>query len=174
MCSFFKSQFFDDRYKIIMKISFVCFVLDQITKFLVVQNIPLHRGFPIIDGFFNLVHVQNRGAAFGFLNSPDINWQFWLFVAATIISLLLIFSLTKTAEYNKKLFICFGLIVGGALGNFLDRLLFRAVTDFFDFYVGHWHWPAFNIADIAISLGAIGAALIIYSLPEKQDNNKKS
>ncbi len=95
-----------------------------------------------------------------------MEWQFWLFTLATVISLGLIYSLTKSSTYNKFLFITFGLIVGGALGNFIDRIRFRAVTDFLDFYIGTWHWPAFNIADIGITVGAIGAAIILYITPE--------
>ncbi len=160
----------DNRYKIIGITALICFILDQLTKFIIIYTLPLYESINVIPNFFNIVHVQNRGAAFGFLNNPDINWQFWLFGVATIFALWLIYTLTKSSPYNKILFICFGLIVGGALGNFLDRILFQAVTDFIDFFIGTWHWPAFNIADIGITVGAIGAALYLYKVEE---NSKK-
>ncbi len=118
------------------------------------------------------MHVQNRGAAFGFLNNPDINWQFYLFTFATVLALVLIYFIAKTSPYSKALNFAFGLIIGGALGNFLDRIRFKAVTDFLDFHINSWHWPAFNVADIAISIGAILSAILLYQL-EKSQNNKE-
>ncbi len=160
----------DNRFKLISTIAIICIFLDQLTKSLIVNNLDLFDKISVIPGFFDLVHIQNRGAAFGFLNRSDINWQFWLFALATIVALFLIYSISKTSVYNKKLFICFGLIVGGAIGNFIDRIRYKAVTDFLDFYIDTWHWPAFNIADITISLGAFGAAVLLYTMP---DNSNK-
>ncbi len=162
----------DNRFKIIGILAFIVFVLDQITKELILKNLPLYKHIEIIPDFFNIVHVQNRGAAFGFLNNPDINWQFYLFAFATVLALVLIYIIAKSSPYSKALNIAFGLIIGGALGNFLDRLRFQAVTDFLDFYINSWHWPAFNIADIAITLGAILSAFLLYKLENKERKNK--
>ncbi len=159
----------DNRFKIISTIAFVCIILDQLTKAIIVHSLDIYGKISVIPGFFDLVHIQNRGAAFGFLNRSDINWQFWLFAIATIVALFLIYSISRTSSYNKKLFICFGLIVGGAIGNFIDRIRYKAVTDFLDFYVGTWHWPAFNVADITISIGAFGAAILLYTMPENSN-----
>ncbi len=159
----------DNRFKLIGIIALVCIFLDQLTKTIIIHSLEIYDKISVIPGFFDLVHIQNRGAAFGFLNRSDINWQFWLFAFATIVALFLIYSITKSSIYSKKLFICFGLIVGGAIGNFIDRIRYKAVTDFLDFYIGAWHWPAFNVADITISLGAVGAAILLYTMPENSN-----
>ncbi len=156
------------RYYIILGIAFIVFFLDQVTKYWVNQMIPLYSTITIIPHFFDLVNIRNRGAAFGFLNRPDIEWQFWLFLIATVIAVCSILFFTYKAEASDKwVFISFGLILGGALGNLLDRLHLRAVIDFLDFYLGEWHWPAFNVADIAICLGGIGIIFFMW-YKEKQ------
>ncbi len=155
------------RYAIVSGIAALVIVLDQLTKWWVVKALPMHTSVPVIDGFFNLVHIYNRGAAFGFLNRSDIEWQFWLFMVATFISVLAIYYLVRTSVYLSALFVALGLVLGGALGNLIDRIRFRAVVDFLDFYIGHWHWPAFNVADIAICLGAFGTCIAMYIAENK-------
>ena len=125
---------------------------DQATKWLVLQTMPLGEVIPI-TGFFNLVHVRNPGAAFSFLADAG-GWQRWLFAAFAIgVSALLIFMMRRAPE--QRLF-CFAaaLVIGGAIGNLIDRLVFGEVIDFLDFHWQGWHWPAFNIADSGITLGA--------------------
>lgn len=146
-------------------IALVTIVLDQWTKLLVLKYIPANKSIVIIPGFFDLVNIRNRGAAFGFLNRSDIEWQFWLFLLATLIAVWAIFSLLKNASNPPLLKASLGLILGGSIGNMLDRLRFRAVIDFLDFYWGQWHWPAFNVADMAICIGAFLACLIILRKP---------
>lgn len=134
----------------------VIIILDQVSKFFVIKYLPVHSYLSIVAGFLDLVHVRNRGAAFGFLNRSDIEWQFWLFFVATIIAVFFIFFLVKTNKgKDRYLIFSLALVLGGALGNFIDRIRLGSVVDFLDFYIGQWHWPAFNIADIAICLGAI-------------------
>ncbi len=162
----------DNRFKLIGIIAGICFVLDQLTKSLVLSTFKLYESIVIIPNFFNLTYIRNYGAAFGFLNDPSIDWQFWFFVVFTILAICMILFLTRTSPYHKLLFICYALILGGALGNFIDRLLFRSVTDFLHFYIGNYHWPAFNIADITIVLGTIGAMIIMYKMPENTEENK--
>ena len=135
-------------------------VLDQLTKYLAMQAIPLWTARPVIDGFFNLVHVRNRGAAFGFLNNSDTDWQFWFFAGVTLLAVGVLLWMARTAppphKFKARLFfISLGLILGGAVGNFIDRCRFRHVIDFLDFYIGNWHWPAFNVADIGITVGVL-------------------
>lgn len=156
------------RYRILLGVAAVVVLLDQLTKWWAVNTIPQHRPLTVIAGFFDLVNIRNRGAAFGFLNRSDIEWQFWLFLAATVIAVWAIVSLVRTAVRNDPvLFTSLALVMGGALGNLIDRIRFRAVVDFLDFYVGIWHWPAFNVADIAICLGAFGACFAMYRAPRE-------
>ena len=138
------------------------------------RAIPLHDGFSVINGFFNIVHVQNYGAAFGLLNNPETNWQFWFFFTITLFIVGFILHLVKNSPYDGLLFLGFGLILGGALGNFIDRVRLRYVIDFLDFYIGAWHWPVFNVADMCICVGT-GFVAWIYYLEAKEEHikNKK-
>ena len=136
-------------------------VLDQASKFAVMATIPEHRPVPVIPGVFDLVNIRNRGAAFGFLNRSDIEWQFWLFLGATLVAVWAIAVLARNTR-QPLLLVGLGLILGGALGNLIDRLRFRAVVDFLDIYWRGWHWPAFNVADMGICLGAACACLALW------------
>ena len=156
------------RYIVVSIIASIVILLDQLSKWYITKLLAVHEAIPIIDGFFNLVHIYNRGAAFGFLNRSDIEWQFWFFVGATVIATYAIYYLVRTSRYFLLLFIALGLILGGAFGNLIDRIKYRAVLDFLDFYVGNWHWPAFNVADMAICLGAILTIISMYILDKKE------
>lgn len=153
-------RFITNRYGIIACVALLVAVLDQLTKCLAMQAIPLWTSRPVIEGFFNLVHVRNRGAAFGFLNNSDTDWQFWFFAVVTVLAVGVLLWMARSAPpplrtRAKLFFISLGMILGGAVGNFIDRCRFRHVIDFLDFYVGNWHWPAFNVADIGITLGVL-------------------
>lgn len=146
-------------------------VLDQATKLWVSESIEVWTGFPVIQGFFNLVHVLNRGAAWGFLNSESIDWQRPLFIAITFIALGFIgYMLKTTPRHDKWMVVGLGLIAGGAVGNLIDRIRLGVVVDFLDFFVGQYHWPAFNVADIALSVGA-GCILLSIFLNRKQGDS---
>jgi signal peptidase II len=150
------------RYAILGGGAFIAFALDQASKWLVMRTIPMHRPVEVIPGFFDLVNLRNRGAAFGFLNRSDIEWQFWLFLVATLVAVAAIVVLVRgMRDEDTVLAAGLGLVLGGALGNLLDRLRFRAVVDFLDVYWRDWHWPAFNIADSAICLGAFLACIVL-------------
>ncbi len=140
----------------------VTLALDQFTKWLIMTWLPPGRSVVVIPGFFDLVDVRNRGAAFGFLNRHDIEWQFWLFLAATILATGVILALLKGSRQRPWLCMALGLILGGALGNLVDRVRFRAVVDFLDFYWQQWHWPAFNVADCGICVGAFIACVAVW------------
>ncbi len=144
----------DTRWKILLFSAPAVVIVDQFSKWLINKMLPLNAVSPVIDGLFNLVNIRNRGAAFGFLNRHDIDWQIWLFTAATVAATGIIVSLIHKSGRAPLLWAGLSLIMGGALGNLVDRLRERAVTDFLDFYWGAWHWPAFNVADIAICVGA--------------------
>jgi len=153
------------RYRILFAFAALAAAADQATKALVQVYIPQYRHVPVIPGFFDLVHIHNRGAAFGFLNRSDIEWQFWLFLGATALAVWAIFMLTRNARHDPLLFSGLGLILGGAVGNLVDRLRYRAVLDFLDFYISDWHWPAFNVADAGICVGAFVACIALYRAP---------
>lgn len=131
----------------------VIFVLDQLTKYAVTASLRLGERIEVTP-FFNLVLVHNPGAAFSFLSDAS-GWQRWFFVVlALAASAWIVFLLHRHPA--QKLF-CFALtlVLAGAIGNVIDRLLFGAVIDFLDFHALGWHWPAFNVADSAITCGAL-------------------
>lgn len=130
--------------------------LDQATKALVLANFPLHTVVEIIPGFFNLVHARNTGAAFSILAGAPSFWRQAFFVAVTIlIVVMILFAYHKLKSGDVWNRWGYALIVGGALGNLVDRVRLGSVVDFLDVYVGAYHWPAFNVADSAISVGAV-------------------
>jgi signal peptidase II len=114
----------------------------------------LYQKVEVIHGFFNLVHVRNTGGAFGIFGGEKGEFGSWLFVVVTLIaigSILILF--VRLKENEKTLPLSLSFILSGAIGNLIDRLWYGEVVDFLDFYVSSYHWPAFNIADSAISLG---------------------
>ena len=152
-------------YRIALPIAVLVVILDQLTKLWIQDNMVLYTTRTVIPGFFNIVHVLNRGAAFGFLNRSDIQWQTYFFFAATALAVLIIFHLLRMARDDDKLLITgLGLILGGAVGNLIDRIKTGEVVDFLDFYWKTFHWPAFNVADIAIFLGSLGLVFAFYRL----------
>jgi len=134
----------------------VIIALDQITKSAITSRFVLHESYPVIDGLFNLVYVLNPGAAFGFLADASKTFRYIFFIGISVVALLLIvYYLVKSNPRNLMLAGSLTLIFGGAVGNLIDRIRFGAVVDFLDVYVGSAHWPAFNVADSAITIGAI-------------------
>lgn len=136
--------------------SLVC--LDQATKYAIETLIPLRASIEV-NSFFNLVHVLNPGAAFSFLADAG-GWQRYLFVGlGAAVSTLLLFGLWRgvRSRFETAAYVC---VIGGALGNVIDRLRVGAVVDYLDFYWQGWHWPAFNLADVFV-VG--GAALMILA-----------
>ena len=141
-------------------------LLDQISKYIVVRSIAFHESIPVISGFFSLVHTRNRGMAFGLMNRPGSDFSFYFLVTATIAAvILLLFWFTKLKDEERRLIFGLSLILGGAIGNLIDRLRLREVIDFLDFHIGTYHWPAFNLADSAITLGTfwVAISLLLYN-----------
>ena len=135
-------------------IASIIFLLDQFTKMQVVQNLYLGQRNELTV-FFNLVHVRNYGAAFSFLSEAG-GWQRWFltFVSA-VASMVIVYWIKKSDEKKYLETLSLIIILGGALGNFYDRLILGYVIDFLDFHWSGVHFPAFNIADTAITIGAI-------------------
>ena len=137
--------------------------LDRWTKSAVAEAFPLHSSHPVIPGFFDLVHTRNTGIAFSMLDdaSPLIReWLLPIFSAVAVVAIFVIF--WKQSQSATRVRWALALILTGAAGNLYDRLMYGYVVDFLDFYVGNWHWPAFNVADTCITIGA--GLLILDSL----------
>ena len=134
-------------------LSLVVIVLDQATKLWILANVPLYYDINILP-IFDITYVRNFGAAFSFLSDAG-GWQRWFFTGiAAVISILLTYWMYKTEWKEQRQLWSFGLILGGAIGNVIDRMSYGYVVDFLHFYYQGWHFPAFNVADIAISCGA--------------------
>jgi signal peptidase II len=131
-------------------------VFDRLAKWVVDKNIALHESVAVVPGFFHLTHVENRGAAFGLFAESPSEWKIAVLVLFSLIALVVVSALLwKNSHAMTTTGVGLALILGGALGNLWDRLLSGQVVDFLDFYVGSYHWPAFNLADSAIVVGAL-------------------
>jgi signal peptidase II len=129
-------------------------LLDQWTKSLVVEKLPLYQRVEVIQGFFNLTHVRNTGGAFGIFGGEKGGLGSILFVVVSLIAIgAIVFLFLKIKENEKTLAFSFSLILSGAVGNLIDRLRYGEVVDFLDFHLSSYHWPAFNVADSAICIG---------------------
>lgn len=131
------------------------FALDRVTKRLVEQRLSFADTLPVIPGFFDIVHSENRGVAFGILNDSTLPWRtaalvFLSAAAVAVVSVLL----WNASRMDRLSMWGLALILGGAAGNVFDRLLWGQVTDFLEFYIGPYHWPTFNLADSAIVIGS--------------------
>lgn len=133
-------------------IAAIILLIDQITKVTVTRLFTYGESLPVTS-FFNLVLAHNKGAAFSFLASES-GWQRYFFTGIAIAAVIFIIYLLKRHAGQKMFCWALALILGGAIGNLIDRVLYGYVIDFLDFYVGKWHWPAFNVADMAIVGGA--------------------
>jgi len=134
-------------------LSLLIALLDQGSKFWVESVFERGERLPV-TGFFNLVLVHNPGAAFSFL-SDAAGWQRYLLIAISLLAIALIIGLLARQSAQGLFRIALTLILGGALGNLWDRVMVGEVVDFLDFHLGGWHWPAFNVADSAITIGAV-------------------
>ena len=141
-----------------LAIATLVLLLDQLSKWSALSNLKLGITEVVLP-FMNWLLLLNPGAAFSFL-AQSSGWQRWFFTILGLAASLYILWLLRKNQSDKILSWALSLILGGALGNVLDRIMFGAVVDFIDLHYGNWHWPAFNIADSAIS---IGAALIVFS-----------
>ncbi len=145
-----------EKFKIIL-IAVISVILDQIIKYLIISKYALYKKNPVIDGFFNITYVQNRGAAWGILNNNII-----LLVVITVLALGLICSFIFKESNIKKLdIVLYGMLLGGIIGNFIDRVFRGYVIDFLDFIIFGYDFPVFNIADMLIVI-SVGIMIITY------------
>ena len=145
-----------EKFKIIL-IAVISAILDQIVKYLIISKCTLYKKNPVIDGFFNITYVQNRGAAWGILNNNII-----LLVVITVLALGLICSFIFKESNIKKLdIVLYGMLLGGIIGNFIDRIFRGYVIDFLDFIIFGYDFPVFNIADMLIVI-SVGIMILTY------------
>lgn len=136
---------------------------DQLTKAIVAQKIIFGSSKSIIPGFFNLTHIRNRGAIFGFFSHSGSQFLYVMLTLASLAALaFVIFYFFKTPTSERLMKISLSLILAGALGNLIDRIFRGYVIDFLDFYVKKWHWPSFNISDASITIGAFIIIFIFF------------
>ncbi|MBV8205963.1 MAG: signal peptidase II [Acidobacteria bacterium] len=136
-------------------IAFVIVAVDRLSKWLVSTHIPLHGTHEVFPGLFRLTHVQNRGAAFGLWSDSPSEWKVTMLILFSLAALLVVVALLWKSHSMTTTAAGLALILGGALGNLWDRLSMGYVVDFLDFSVSGYHWPAFNLADSAIVIGAL-------------------
>jgi signal peptidase II len=135
-------------------LSLLAVILDQGSKLVIAGSMQLYQSIPIMP-YFNFTYVHNTGAAFSFLSEAG-GWQRWFFAGlALVISIVITIWLSRLKQHETLLAVALSLVLGGAIGNLIDRLAYGYVIDFLDVYYQTWHWPAFNIADSAITLGVI-------------------
>lgn len=149
-------------------LSLLALVLDQASKITIANSMQLYESIPLLP-LFNLTYVHNQGAAFSFLSEAG-GWQRWFFAAmAAGISAILTVWLARLKTHEQLLAAALALILGGAIGNLIDRLAYGYVIDFLDVYYQTWHWPAFNIADSAITLGVMLMLLESFGIGKKKE-----
>lgn len=135
-------------------LSVLVIVLDQLSKRVVDTSMHLYQTIELLP-YFQLTYLRNQGAAFSFLSGAG-GWQRWFFIGLAVIASILICYWMKSLERTQRReAIAWALILGGALGNLIDRILYGYVIDFLDVFYGNWHWPAFNVADSAITVGVV-------------------
>lgn len=146
--------------------------LDQLSKWWITHTFALYQSRVVLPGFFNLTFITNTGAAFGFLAGQETALRQAFFVGVSITALVVLVIAYRHLRHDGRLVVtALGLIAGGALGNLIDRLRLGRVIDFLDVYVGTHHWPAFNVADSAITIGA--GLLIVGSLINRRAKSGK-
>ncbi len=137
-------------------------VLDRYTKWLISHRLTMHDSITVIPGFFRIIHTENPGAAFGMFADSPAPWKIALLILFSVVALVIVSALLwKTSHALTSTGVGLSLILGGAFGNLWDRIVSRRVVDFLLFYVRHYQWPAFNVADSAI---VVGACLLVFEI----------
>ena len=143
-------------------IALLVLALDRLTKWTIAHRLSMHDSITIIPGFFRIIHTENPGAAFGIFADSPSPWKVVLLIAFSIVALFIVSMLLwKNSHALTSTGIGLSLILGGAVGNLWDRIVSRQVVDFLLFYVGRYQWPAFNVADSAI---VVGACLLVFEI----------
>jgi signal peptidase II len=161
------------KYHIIIAVLIV--LCDRMTKWVISQKIALSDSVDVIPGVFRLTHVQNQGAAFGLFADSPSEWKVAMLILFSVAALAVVSALLwKNGNALNATAIALSLVFGGALGNLWDRVVSGRVIDFLDFYFGSHHWPAFNIADSAIVVGALLLLSEIFLAPQEEKQEEKA
>jgi signal peptidase II len=162
----------ETKYGLLSLVAGVVILADQVTKAMVMAHLPLYASVEIISGWFSIVHVQNPGGAFGFMAHQSAGMRIFLFVCISTLAIgLIAYFYHQTPRPKYWLRTGLALIFGGAVGNIVDRLRLGRVVDFLDFQVGPHHWPSFNVADSAITVGMVIFLihLVFNRMPQTMD-----
>jgi signal peptidase II len=144
------------------------FAVDRLSKWIIEQRVSAFDVHRVIPGFFDIVHSQNRGVAFGLMNDSPSAWRTLLLIVFASAAMLVVASmLWKVSRTDRMTAIGLALILGGAAGNLFDRIVWGQVTDFLEFYIGELHWPTFNVADSCVVIGS-GLLLLDILRPKRQ------
>ena len=136
--------------------------LDRFTKWTIAHRLSMHDSITVIPGFFRIIHAENPGAAFGIFADSPSQWKVGLLISFSVVALVIVFALLwRNSHSLTSTGVGLSLILGGAVGNLWDRLVSHHVVDFLLFYVGRYQWPAFNVADSAI---VVGAGLLVFEI----------
>ncbi|NKB88912.1 MAG: signal peptidase II [Acidobacteria bacterium] len=144
-------------------------VIDQITKWVITGEVALHTRLPLVDGLLAFTHVHNRGMAFGLFNTVGSPWLRWVLAGVAVLAVVIIWSYARHEVARPTVLVAFGCILGGAVGNLIDRVRFGYVEDFI---LAHWNayeFPAFNVADAAITMGGVALFLSLAREPEEPE-----
>ncbi len=146
-----------EKYRLLFLVFIALIILaaDQASKYAVMLELPLSRGLEIIPGYLNIVHVRNPGVVFGMMSEGASHWRVAFLIFVSLMALAIVIWMVRTSpRIEWPLLLAYSLFFGGALGNLIDRIRFGEVIDFVDVHWGTLHWPAFNVADSALTVGA--------------------
>jgi signal peptidase II len=147
------------------------FGLDRLTKLIIEHRVSESADYRVIPGFFDIVHSENRGVAFGIFNDSAFEWRSLALIVVSVAAVIFVSAfLWRARHIDKAMLWGLALILGGAAGNAFDRIVSGRVTDFLEFYIGEYHWPTFNVADSAIVIGS-GLLLVDMLLSKRQAAN---
>ncbi len=145
-----------NKYSLLTVVAGGVTIVDQLSKYAVQHMLTLHNPIEVIPGFFNITYIFNPGAAFGLFGNISETARMIILIGISLIACALFFYMyIKIRERDNIILIPVAMILGGAAGNLIDRARFQMVVDFLDFHWGRYHWPAFNIADSAITIGTV-------------------
>ena len=160
------------KYLILLATVAAAVLLDIITKAYIDSYMSLHESVVVIGGFLNITYVRNPGAAFSFLASASPGFRSVFFLAVTVLAIILVlYYIVKSKTEEPFMIFALSLILSGALGNFIDRVRLGEVIDFIDVHLGAYHWPAFNVADSAITVGAFIMLFALFKRPKEHDRS---